>query len=86
MIKATTRSKQINNYRWWFLLRHSTYKLSLFWLIPNPMATLYCAEHVDIAQTRTRIHTSSCCIGQESESESVPESVTGNPQVNKYYL
>ena len=41
-------------------------------------ATLYYAEHVHIALTRTRIPTSYLCIGQESESESVPESVSVN--------
>ena len=38
--------------------------------IPNPMATLYCAEHVPIAETRTWIPTLYFCVGQESESES----------------
>ena len=42
------------------------------------MATLYYAENVHIAQTQTRIPTPYFCIGQESESESVPESVSGN--------
>ena len=43
--------------------------------IPNPMATLYYAEHV---QTQTQIPIPYFCIGQESESESVPESIFGN--------
>ena len=46
--------------------------------IQNPMATLYYAEHVHIAQTQTRIPTPYFCTGQESESESVPESISGN--------
>ena len=46
--------------------------------IANLMATLYCAEHVHIALTRTQISTLYFCIGQESESESVPESVSCN--------
>ena len=54
--------------------------------IPNPIATLYWAEHVRIAQTRTLSPTPYFCIGRESESESVPESVSGNPLFNKYYL
>ena len=35
---------------------------------PNPMATLYYAEHVHIPQTRTQTPTSYFCTGQESES------------------
>ena len=46
--------------------------------IPNPMATLYQAEHVHFAQTWTQIAIPYFCTGQESESESVPESVYGN--------
>ena len=42
------------------------------------MATLYYAEYVLIAQTWTRIPTPYFCTGQESESESVPESVSDN--------
>ena len=34
------------------------------------MATLYCAEHVHIVQTRTWIPTPYMCVGQESKSES----------------
>ena len=50
--------------------------------IPNIMATLNYAEHVHIvAQIQTQIPTAYFCIGQESESDSVPESVSGN--VNK---
>ena len=45
---------------------------------PNPMATLYCAEHVHIAQTRNRIPTPYSCVGHESESEFIPESVSGS--------
>ena len=49
---------------------------------PNPMVALYCAEHVHTAQTQTRIPTPYFCTGQDSksvsESESVPESVSGN--------
>ena len=39
------------------------------------MATLYYAEHVHI--TQTRIPTPYFCMGQESESEFVPESISG---------
>ena len=46
------------------------------------MATLYYAEHVHIAQTR--IPTPYFCVGQEPESESVPESVSDN--VNEPFL
>ena len=46
--------------------------------IPNPMATLYYAEYVHIAQTWTQIPTPYFCTRQESEFESVPESVFGN--------
>ena len=42
------------------------------------MATLYYAENVPIALTQTPIPTPHSCIGQESESKSVPESVFGN--------
>ena len=42
------------------------------------MVTLYYAEHVHIAQTWTRIPTPYFCLGQESESESMSESVSGN--------
>ena len=42
------------------------------------MATLYCAEHVHVTQTRTRIPTPYFCIEQESESESLPVSESGN--------
>ena len=49
---------------------------ALTWIrIPNPMATLYYAEHVHVAQTQTRIPTPYFCVGQESESESVSGSV-----------
>ena len=48
------------------------------------MATLYYAEHVHISQTPTRIPTSYFRMEQESESESVQESVYGN--VNKPLL
>ena len=46
--------------------------------ISNRMATLYYAEHVHIAQTRTRIPTAYLCIGQKSQSESLPVSEPGN--------
>ena len=46
--------------------------------IKSLMATLYYAEHVHIAQTWTQIPTPYFCVGQVSESESVPESVSGN--------
>ena len=46
--------------------------------IQNLMATLYYAESVHIAQTSTRIPTPYFCTGQESESESVPESISSN--------
>ena len=42
------------------------------------MTTLYYVEHVHIAQTRTWIPTPYFCKGQESESDSVPESISGN--------
>ena len=42
------------------------------------MATLYYAEYVHIAQTRTQITFPYSCVGQESESESIPESVSDN--------
>ena len=42
------------------------------------MAALYYAEHVNIAQAWSGIPTSYFCLGQETESESVPESVTDN--------
>ena len=45
---------------------------------PNPMATWYCPEDVHIAQTWTRIPTPYFRIGQESESEFVRESISGN--------
>ena len=44
----------------------------------NPMTTLYYAEHTHATQTQTRIPTPYFCTGQESESESVPESISGN--------
>ena len=40
-------------------------------LILNPVAALHYAEHVHIAQTRTRIPTPYFCIVQEFEAESV---------------
>ena len=43
--------------------------------IPNPVPTLYYAEHVHIAQTQ--IPTLYFCSGQEYESESKPESISG---------
>ena len=46
--------------------------------IPNPMATLCCAEHVHITQTWTWIPISYFCIGEECQSKSVPESISGN--------
>ena len=42
------------------------------------MATLYYVEHVHIAQTLHQIPTAYFCVGQESESESVPEFIYGN--------
>ena len=51
---------------------------------PNSMATLYYAGHVHIAQTRTQIPTPYFRMEQESESESLSESVYGN--VNKPLL
>ena len=42
------------------------------------MATLHYTEYVYIAQTHTQIPTPYFCMGQDSESESVPESVSGN--------
>ena len=46
--------------------------------IPNPLATLYYAEHIHVAQTQTQISTPYFCTGQESEWECVPDSVSGN--------
>ena len=46
--------------------------------IPNSMATLHCAKHVHIAQTRTRIPTPYFCTGRESESVSLSECVSSN--------
>ena len=46
--------------------------------IPNPMATLHYAEYFHIACTWIQIPTPHCCTGQDSESESVPESVSSN--------
>ena len=46
--------------------------------IPNQMATLYYAEYVHIAQTQTPIPTHYFCIGQESESKCLPESISGS--------
>ena len=40
--------------------------------IPNPIATLCYAEHVHMAQTQTWMPTPHFCIGQESESKSIP--------------
>ena len=45
--------------------------------VPNPMVTLYCAEYVLIAQTRTRTSATYFSIGQDSEHQSVTESVSG---------
>ena len=42
------------------------------------MATLYCLEHVHIAQTQTQIPTPYVCLGQGSELDSVPESISAN--------
>ena len=44
----------------------------------------YYAEHVRIAQTRTLIPTPHFYLGQESEYESVPESVSGNANGTLY--
>ena len=44
--------------------------------IPNPVATLYYAEHVHIAQTQ--IPTPYFCSRQQYEFESKPESISGN--------
>ena len=46
--------------------------------IRNLMATLHCAEHVHIVQTGTRIPILYFCIGQESKSVSISESVSSN--------
>ena len=58
-------------------LRRRTQVRTRIW-IPNLIATLYYAEHVHIAQTQTYIPTRYFCVGQESNSESVPESISGN--------
>ena len=44
----------------------------------------YYAEHVRIVQTRTLIPTPHFYLGQESEYESVPESVSGNANGTLY--
>ena len=46
--------------------------------IPNPVPALYYEEHVHIVQTQIRIPVPYFCTGQESQCESVPESVFGN--------
>ena len=46
--------------------------------IPNPVPALYYAEHVHIVETQIRIPVPYFCTGQESQSESVPDSVSGN--------
>ena len=46
--------------------------------IQNLMAILYHAEHIHIAQTWTRIPTPYFFTGQESKSQSVTQSVSGN--------
>ena len=49
---------------------------------------MYYAEHVHIAQTRTQIPFLYFCTGQVSESEFVPESVSGNvnePLIVKHF-
>ena len=45
--------------------------------IPNQMATLYYAEHFTLHGLGLR-SLLPVCVGQESESESVPESVSGH--------
>ena len=42
------------------------------------MATSYYVEHVHIVQIRAQIPTPYVCIAQESESESLPVSESGN--------
>ena len=46
--------------------------------IPNPMATLYYPEHFTLHRLKSLVPTPYFCIVQESESESMPESVSGN--------
>ena len=45
---------------------------------PNLMATLYYAEHVHIALTKTQIPAAYFSTGQEFEAEAIPKSVSGN--------
>ena len=52
----------------------------------KPMATLYYAEHVHIAQTLIRIPIPYFCVGQESESESISESISRNINESLLYL
>ena len=54
--------------------------------IPNPMVTLYCVEHVHIAQTQTWIPTPYFCIRQESESVSVFDSGNVNEPLHSKSL
>ena len=54
----------------------------------NPMAALYHAEYVHIAQTWTWIPIPYFCVEQESEYESIPEPVSGNvnePFASEFY-
>ena len=57
--------------------------------IPNPIATLCYAEHVHMAQTQTWMPTPNFCIGQESESKSIPLFESGTvfkpSQIQKFY-
>ena len=53
--------------------------------IPNPIATLHYTEHIHMAQTQTWIPTPHFCIGQESESKSIPLSEFNNVSKPKFY-
>ena len=57
---------------------YSTTRVQTQIRIPNLIATLYYPENVHITQTWTQIPTPYFCTGQESESESASESVSGN--------
>ena len=63
----------MTSFHWWRRALVQT------WIpIPNPITTLYYAEHVHIAEMWTWIPIPYFCVGQESESESVPEPISGN--------
>ena len=66
----------------WFVMAHlhcrRQTRIRTLIRIPNLVATLYCAEHVHIVQTQTRIPTPYFCMRQESEFKSITKSVSSN--------